>query len=269
MSYEQSNGYSPRSFDEIMNELRIGVNTQFSTTYDVDQFLGTGWYRFLYPVAQRIQNNEVKISEIFTKLAEYIVQKNILINRPSVSQNGIVDAFKNNGFIASVKETEEATIGQIFVAIDLVGDEVDFAAKKLQICTLMKDYTVGGTVSYGDQQEIITLSNGQAFTYKFVLADRQVIKFRVTIADSVNTSIAIPEDESIRLQFYNNYISRYRMGWNLEPQKYFNQGDAPWAANVLVEYSLDAGSSWASVVFESEYDDLFVLSLEDIDVIFS
>ena len=59
------------------------------------------------------------------------------------------------------------------------------------------------------------------------------------------------------------------MGWNIEPQKYFNQGDALWAASVLVEYSLDLGSTWEDDIHESEYDELWVLDLEDVDVIFS
>lgn len=269
MSYEQENGYIPRSFEDIMDELRLGVNDKFNTNYDEDNFVGTGWYRFLYPIAQRIQNNEAKTSEIFTKLAEYIVQKNIKINRPSVSLNGIVDAYKNNGYIASVQPTDETNLGEVHIAIDLEEDDPDFDAKKLEICTLMKDYTVAGTVSFGPQSETITLSNGQAFQYKFYLADKNPIQFRITLADSLNTSIAVPDDETIRQSFYDNFHARYRMGWNIEPQKYYNQGDALWAASVLVEYSLDEGDNWFSTVHTSEFDELWTLALEDIDVIFS
>jgi len=269
MSYEQDRGYIPRSFEEIMDELRLGLNEQFSTNYDAETFIGTGWYRFLYPIAQRIQNNEVKISEIFVYLAEYIVQKNILINRPSVSLNGMVDAFKNAGYEASVEATREDTVGEIRIAVNLEGDDPDFAAKKLEIATLMKNFTVGGTVSIGDQVELITLSNGQAFEYKFKLADKNKILFRLTIEDSINTAIAIPSDEDIRLAFYQHYTDRYRMGWNIEPQKYYNQGDALWAASVLVEYSLDDGVTWSDEIHDAEYDELWTLDLEDINVIFS
>ena len=194
MSYEQENGYVPRTFDEIMSELRLGVNSQFNTTYDEETFLGTGWYKFLYPVVQRIQNNEVKTSEIFVYLAEYIVQQNLKISRPSVSQNGMVDAFKAAGYTASVEATREDTVGEIRIAVDLELDDPLFAEKKLEIATLMKNFTVGGTVSIGDQSEIITLSNGQAFEYKFKLANKQPIWFRVTLVDSINTAIAIPSD---------------------------------------------------------------------------
>lgn len=269
MSYEQANGYTPQTFDEIMDELRVGVNTEFNTNFDVDNFIGTGWYRFLYPVAQIIQKNQIKTSEIFVKLAEYIVQKNILIERPSVSLPGMIDAYKSNGYIASVEPTREDTVGEIRLAVDLDPLDPLFAQKKLEIAQLLSQYTVGGTVSFGDQAETITLSNGQSFVYKFVLADKDDIKFRITIADSLNTAIAIPSDEDIRLQFYQNFSTRYRMGWNIEPQKYFNQGDAQWAASVLVEYSLDGGATWLSTVHISEYDELWVLNLEDVDVIFT
>lgn len=268
MSYEQNNGYISRTFDEIMDELRLGVNSEFNTTYDVDQFLGTGWYRFLYPIVQRIQNNEVKASEIFVKLAEYITQKNIKIERPSVSMNGIVDAFLSNGFVASVKATTVETVGEVYIAVDLVDTDPDFAAKKLQVCQLIKNYTVAGTLTIGDQSEIITLSNGQSFIFSFVLADKNPIKFRVTLTDSINTPLAIPDDETIRNAFYNNYIDRYRMGWDIEPQKYYNQGDALWASSVLVEYTFN-DTDWFSTIHTAEYDELWTLNLEDIDVIYS
>ncbi len=268
MSYEQNNGYTARTFDEIMEELRVGVNDEFGTTYDVDQFLGTGWYRFLYPMVQRIQNNEVKASEIFVKLAEYITQKNLKIERPSVSMNGIVDAFLSNGFVASVKPTEEADVGKVYIAVDLFDTDPDFDDQKLEVCQLIKNYTVAGTLTIGDHSEIITLSNGQSFEFSFVLADKNPILFRVTLVDSINTPIAIPTDETIRNSFYNNYLERYRMGWDIEPQKYYNQGDALWASSVLVEYSLNAGADWASTVHTAEYDELWTLNLEDIDVIY-
>lgn len=269
MSYEQDNGYTPETFDEIMDKVRIGVNTQFSTNYDVDTFVGTGWYRFAYPLVQRIQNNEVKTSEIFVKLAEYIVQKNIQINRPSVSLPGTIDTFEDAGYRIGVEPTREDTTGEIRIAIDLELDDPDFAAKKLEICMLMKQCTIAGTVSFGDQSEFITLSNGQSFEYKFKLADKNPIKFRITLVDSINTAIAIPSDESIRLAFYQNYGARYRMGWNIEPQKYYNQGDAIWAASVLVEYSLDNGVNYLSTIHTATYDELWTLNLEDVDVIFS
>ncbi len=269
MSYEQDNGYTPQTFEEIIDELRLAVNAEWGTTYDTDQFIGTGWYRFLYPVAQKIQRQEVKTSEIFTKVAEYIVQKNIKIERPSVSMNGIVDAFLSNGYVASVKPTEEIDIGKIYIAVDLVDTDPDFAVNKLAVCNLIKNYTVAGTVTQGDQVESITLSNGQSFDFKFVLADKNPILFRITLADSLNSSIAIPEDEAIRTSFYSNYIARYRMGWNIEPQKYYNQGDALWAASVLVEYSLDNGDNWLSTIHTADYDELWTLNLEDVSVIYS
>lgn len=269
MSYEQANGYTPQTFDEIMNELRLGVNEKWLTNFDADNFVGTGWYRFLYPVAQIIQKNQVKTSEIFVKLAEYIVQKNILIQRPSVSLPGTIDTYASRGYVVSLEPTEEDTVGEIRLAVDIELTDPQFAAKKLEICQILSECTVAGTVSFGDQQETITLSNGQSFIYKFVRADKNPILFRITITDSLNTAIAIPSDEDIRLMFYQNYSTRYRMGWNLEPQKYFNQGDAPWAASVLVEYSLDGGSTWLSTIHISEYDELWVLDLEDVDVIFT
>jgi hypothetical protein len=43
--------------------------------------------------------------------------------------------------------------------------------------------------------------------------------------------------------------------------------DAPWASEVLVEWSDDDGSTWYDIVYDADYDDLFEINLEDISLV--
>jgi len=47
------------------------VNTQFGQSYTMDTFIGTNLYKYFYALAQLLQENEVKTSEIFLKLQQY------------------------------------------------------------------------------------------------------------------------------------------------------------------------------------------------------
>src|SRR6476620_7204078 len=99
MSYSQENGYSPVEFDVIMAAIRDGINEQFETTYTADDFPGTNWYKYMYPLVQKVQEGEIKTSEIFLKLQEYIRTTNLQINRPSVTYLGLKDAFGRDGYV--------------------------------------------------------------------------------------------------------------------------------------------------------------------------
>lgn len=270
MSFSQENGYIPQSFDEIMNLIRLNINSTFNTTYTEQTFIGTGWYKFYYRPVQKIAQLEVKTSEVFFKLQQYITQVNQRVQRPSVSIEGIIDSFKDNGFRVSVKEMEIGSAGTISICVDIEKPSPvtpEYEAKRLEICTLIKDFVSAGMITLGTESEDITISNGQQFTFKFFLPERLNIKYRVTINKSENNLLVIPDDEEIRAKIFNNINELYRMGWNFEPQRYFAICDAPWADSILAQYSIDNGVTWTGNVFDAEFDDLLIVNLEDIEVI--
>lgn len=267
MSYAQDNGYTPDDFDTIMGEIRLGVNEQFGTTYTEGTFIGTGWYRFFYPLVQKVQEGEIKTSEIFLKLQEYISQTNQRIQRPSVSHPGLVESFESNGYTASVKAPAQADAGEISICIDTDNAAPDYATTRLAICNLIKDFVVAGMVTNGTESEDITLSNGQDFTFSFYLPNYTEIILRLTITTSDNTLLTIPSDEDIRQIVFDNIAARYRLGWDFEPERYFDFSDAPYAATILLEWSDDDGSNWYSTVSENDFQDLFTFGLEDIQVL--
>lgn len=281
MSFAQTNGYTPPSFDDIMALIREGINTQFGTTYDEVSFVGTNWYKFSYVIAQRVQQGEIKAAEVFQKLQQYIALTNEKIQRPSVSHPGLLDSFDSQGYVVSVKPPLEADAGKIFICVDVDDTAEDYADTKLAVCTLIKDYIAAGIVTMGDQVETLLLSNGQEFDFKYSLPNRIPVLLRLTAVKSRNHLLTIPSDVEIRQAIFNNIHGkaateteaaiekRYRLGWDFEPERYYGIIDAPWANDVTLEWSDDSGANWHPEVFEAEFDDLYDFDLEDIAVVIS
>jgi hypothetical protein len=267
MSFSQDNGYIPITFSEVMEAIRLQLNIQFSTTFTTESFVGTNWYKYFYTLVQRLLENETKTSEIFVKLQQYITTTNLAIQRPSVSLPGLIDSFASNGFVASVRKNTIFEAGKIAICVDTDELAVDFPATRLEICTLIKDFVAAGIVSEGGVSELITLSNGQQFEFNFYLPTKTEIVLRLTITASDNQVVTIPTDDVIRIAAFENINSRYRLGWDFEPQRYFTQVDAPWAATILLEWSDDDGGVWHDEVFEAEFYDLYTFDLEDIEVV--
>ncbi len=266
MSYAQENGYTSATFAEMMNTIRLGLNTQFGTTYTVENFVGTNWYKYFYVLVQKALENETKAAEIFVKLQEYFATTNATIQRPSVSLPGLIDSFESQGFVASVKKNEGGDEGTVSICILVDPDADGYATTKLQLCNLIKDYVAAGMITTGDQTETIVLTNGQGFDFSYNLPDETPILLRATFTSTDNQIYTIPTDDVIRQLIFDNIAERYRLGWDFEPQRYINAVDCPWAATILLEWTDDAGANWHSTVFQAAFDDLYTFALEDIAV---
>lgn len=267
MSFAQDNGYTPVTFNDLMGAIREAINVQFGTSYTEGTFIGTNWYKYFYTLVQKVLENETKTAEIFLKLQEYINTTNQQIQRPSVSLPGLIDSFSSNGYIASVKKPTALEAGQISICVDVDSGAPDYADTKLEIGNLLKDFVAAGMVFTGTETEAITLSNGQEFDFSYHLPNTTPVLLRLTIYSSNNQEVVLPSDEDVRQTVYDNINERYRLGWDFEPQRYYTQVDAPWAASILLEWSDNAGSDWNDTVFTAAFDDLFTFDLEDIEVI--
>lgn len=122
MSFASDTGYLPQSIDQIMDFVMAGVNEQFGTTYDSTTFVGTNYYKYFYAMAQRMQENEVKTSEIFLRMQEYFLVTNEEITRPNTTNPGIIDYLSAAGYLASAKAPADADAGKLFVCVDVVDD---------------------------------------------------------------------------------------------------------------------------------------------------
>lgn len=267
MSFEQDNGYTPLTFEQFMDALRTGINAQFSTSYDSETFVGTNWYKYFYPLVQKALENETKAAEIFSRLQEYIASTNEKILRPTVSYPGLIDTFKSEGFIASLRPPVGSLAGYMGVCVDTDESVGSYGDVRLRICNLLKDYVAAGMVFQGTEVETLTLTNGQNFPFAFYLPDRIPIILKATLAVSENTQITVPDDIDIRTQIFNAINERYQLGLNFEPERYANVDEFPWAASVLLEYSLDAGLNWETAVADLTFTELYTFGLDDIQVV--
>lgn len=149
-------------------------------------------------------------------------------------------------------------------------DNPSYEEIRLALCTLISQIVVGGVVTQGTEEEAIVLSNGQSFDFKYNLPNRIPVTLRLTLTLSENNQLLVGSPDDVKLALLENVNARYRLGRNFEPQRYFAQADAPWTAQVLLEYSFnydpeDEGSAtWESEIFDANYDDLFEVALDRI-----
>jgi hypothetical protein len=267
MSFSQENGYVPQSINEIVAAFRTRINSQFGTSYTTAQFVGTNFYKYFYSIAQELQKNEVKTAEIFLKLQDYFNLTNERISRPVNTNPGLIEIMATNGYLASIKKPIDADAGKMFICVD-VDDEADgYAETKLAICKIIQNSTVGGIVTQGTEVETIVLSNGQSFDFKYDLPDRIEVHLKLTITLSSNNQVLIASPDESRFKLLGNIASRYALGKNFEPKRYFSVADAPWASDILLEWSVNGGDTWSSAVFVADYDELFDIALDRIEIV--
>ncbi len=120
MSFASESGYIPLTVESMMDTVRLNVNTQFATTYTTDTFLGTNFYKYFYALMQRLQENEIKTSEIFLRMQEYFNITNEEIQRPNTTHPGIFDYFESQGYFVSTKPPEDADAGKAFICVNVL-----------------------------------------------------------------------------------------------------------------------------------------------------
>lgn len=267
MSFTEESGYLPSTIEELMEIVRANVNAQFGTSFVKENFIGTNFYKFFYAVIQELQANEVRTAEIFQKMQEYFFVTNEMIQRPNTTHPGIFDYFGSKGYFVSTKPPIDADAGKLYICVDLDSGDPNYAAIKLAVNQLVKDCAVGGVVTQGTEASTIVLANGQSMVFKYNLPDEVPVKLRLTVTQSENNLFTVGAPSDVAQKLYDNIVAKYRLGKNFEPQRYFSVIDAPWAESVLLEYSLDAGATWSSDVYDSDYDEVFTFELADISVV--
>lgn len=121
MGYAQESGYTPIGVEAIMADIMAKLNVQFNLDppYTTESFVGTNAYKYFYALAQRVQEGEIKTSEIFQKLQGYIELTNQRISRPVVTQPGTIERIESEGYQTSVKPMILADAGKRHICIDV------------------------------------------------------------------------------------------------------------------------------------------------------
>jgi hypothetical protein len=274
MSFASDTGYLPLTIEQMMAIIRENVNVQFGTTYTDETFQGTNFYKYFYALIQRLQENEVKTSEIFHRMQEYFTITNEKIQRPNTTHPGIFDYFKSKGYFVSTKPPVDADAGKAFICVDVNNTAPDYATTRLEICNIIKDCVVAGVISQGTESESITLANGQSFTFKYNLPTRIPVYLRLTLTLSENNEYSIASPDDIKQTLFNNIQAKYSLGKNFEPQRYFSVLDAPWAAEVLLEWTSDVtggvlnpSPTWHKNIYDAAYNEVFTFDLTHISIV--
>lgn len=178
--------------------------------------------------------------------------------------NAIALAYTDND--TNVGATKSGTV--LSGGFALADGDPTYVEQRLEICTALKDCVPAGIITQGTEIETIALSNDQSFDFKFNLPTRIPILLKLTLTLSDNNQTTILSDSDVAAVLFANINSRYRLGLDFEPQRYFSVLDAPWAAGVLLEYSIDDGSpSYLSTVADLAYNELYEFELADITIV--
>lgn len=248
MSFDLKNGYRPREFSEILDAFTTAVNSQFGTTYDTTTIVGTEFYRFFYAGAQLVMQAEAQTAEISAFLTDYIRTANEKISLPKSTIDGftagVLADLKLNSTIKDI--VSEAEAGYLFLVVDVDDAAVDYATTKQAIIDRMHNWLSAGLYFTGAQEGTKTALNGQVFTYKFALPTPIDILARITVTASANAKTPILNENQIRDIFNTNFAALYKLGLNFEPEKYLEIArDLPFASNILLEFSENAGGTWS------------------------
>ncbi len=124
MGYAQDSGYTPVSIETMMLSVMQNFNDQFGSEYTPETFIGTNAYKYFYAIIQRLQESEIKTSEIFTSLQQYFDELNARIQRPVVTNPGLIErlalptTLAPDGYLASIKKPINADAGKIYICVD-------------------------------------------------------------------------------------------------------------------------------------------------------
>lgn len=269
MSFSVTNGYSPRSYETILQECVAVVNEEFKTNYTVETFKGTNLWKYLYATIQGLMTVENNIAELGVKLQDYIRTQNeeLIIHRSSV--DGIMQAIKDElNLVSSLKPaSSSADAGEIYLAVDIDKLGADYDIKKQEILTTLHKYLTAGLHYNGTEAGTVTAKNGQPFKYAYELPTEKALKIKIQVKVSENNNLFVETTNSIKEKFLNNFAKIYRLGFDFEPQQYLNiSRDLPFASEIIIQYSTNSGSSWAKEVLESDYKTKFTIDDADVEV---
>ena len=266
MPYSNTNDFTPDTLEDLMYQFMQGVNARFGTSYTVETFVGTGFYKYFYEVAQNILAAENTFAEIYAKLQDYFRHTNETIAIPKTPREGLIKTFKDAGYVISIEPQTQQNAGTlgVCVLVDTAGET--YAAQKAQILTMLKDYTVVGLYYSGTERGDVTLSNGQVFEFGFYPPAKKEASLKLDITLSKNSTILADKEDEVKDKLLANLAQLYTLGNNFEPEKYFTiSRDAPYASAVKLQWKTDG--AYSAAVYQADFKDLWLFDKERIEVV--
>ncbi len=265
MSYNLKNGYAPRDYDEILETCIQIVNEQFGYEYTPQTFVGTNLWKFIYAIIQEIMTVENDIAELGVKLQDYIRTQNEELVIPRSSPDGITQILKDElGLEASIKPTESADAGNIYLAVDVDNTAEDYLETKQKILNTLAKYMGAGLFYNGTEQGTVTEINGQQFNYAYSLPTTVALNVKIQIKISDNTANFVETPTVVKEKFIENFKKLYRLGYDFEPTIYLCRDDLDFASEIKISY-LSEGS-YTSEIYQSDYNEKIVITPDNIEV---
>ncbi|MFV0448057.1 MAG: hypothetical protein ACK5MF_06300 [Vibrio sp.] len=269
MKWDSTSGATPEDFDThigryysaFINSRDEYKNIAFNT------FVASDEYKVYYAAAQIDMYADTVMAETFLKMSEFIQTANLKIENPTTTPNALIAGLREKfGLRSSVKQMIEADSGKMHVAIDYTPS----AQLNLKIAQYMESScVVASTYMVGDIEQDIVLSEGGVETYRWVKATEQEILFRIRIRLSRNSTSIVDTPETVVRLFLENFDSYYWVGMDVEPERYLEiNRDAPYASEIITEYTLDGGDTWQTDPYISPYNIKFTPSLNISNVTF-
>lgn len=262
MAFDLTNGYQPRTFEQILQAFVDEINEQFSTDYDTTTIIGTEFYKFFYAGAQLVMQSEAQTAEISAKMTDYIRTANEKINLPKSTIDGFTQGLLRPvsegglGLVSTIKDiTDPAEAGHLFLIVDADDEADDYEDIKQAIINKMAAWLTIGLYYEGSETGSKMAINGQTFDYAFDLPTPVDVLVRITVTVSANAKTPVLNENQIREIFNTNFAALYRLGLNFEPEKYLEIArDLPFASDILLEYSEET-DVWVSAPRTMAYNE--------------
>lgn len=153
MSWDPSNGFVPRTFDQIVASMVVSINKNYNTQYDTTTIKGTNFYKYFYAGAQIIMEAEQQVSDLSGRYQQYIVETNQKILQPRGTVDGFINFVKNDGVLNTegsfdpIDSPDKA--GKIKFAILLDVNDPEYTTKKNKLIQYFHDYLSVGLYYFG------------------------------------------------------------------------------------------------------------------------
>lgn len=268
MSFSVENGYSPRTNEDLVNDLVNAVNEEYGETYTPETIVGSNIYKLYYPALQIAQGVENGISQIGNKAQDYVTYINDKIKYPKSSPNGIMQALENDlNVIASIAPiTTPDKRGTCDIACDVDTSAEDYQTLKQNIINKIGQCATTGLVYSGSETGFFTGINGQKFPISYAIPTVLTFNIKIAITVSRNTTEFIPAEVTINNLFRELFNQSYRLGKDFEPDSYLCKERLPWSSSITVTYQNGSGS-FTGEVFKSAYNQKIVLGTVNAEII--
>lgn len=258
-------------FDTIFKAMVDEFNVQYNTNYSYTQFEGSNAGKLLYLAAQHRQNLDNDVAQLGVKMADYLRTNNILLGNPPSTYNAVIDAFKKSGYILSVRPpSTTADAGKLQPVIERIDGVALSPSEYDDIAKIGLENIAGGIITEAPTAGLAgqhTLSNGQNFTFNFVIPIKNEIKIRAIIEYTVTSQAAFQDDARVKQKILDNFNEIYSTGNDIYGDYYLKYSDLPYARFIKVEAAIDANLSiFKGEIQQDTYNFKRVLTLANIEV---